>query len=910
MKKIQRKKEEISYFVMYTSLFILMSILLFYKFWESGISFVWKVDGWSQHIHATQFYSNWLQQIVRNIFVYNKWKIPLWSSCIGFGSDIITTLHYYVIGDPLNLLYVFIPDKYIVHFYDFMMLFRIYLAGLSFSLFCFYRKNNNKVAILTGSVLYMFSAYIILIGFHHPFFITPFIYLPLLLLGIEKILDNKSPLCFILMVFISTISNFYFMYMIALNAAIYLIVRLFIVYGIKDIKALLKKLLYFVLSAITGVCMGGFILLPILMLFTQNSREGSSTGFQLLYEKEFYQKLSQIFVVPSGGLHHTPLGFSCIIFFCLYLLYTRKKKNMELKINFILLTLLLCCPAAGKIFNGFSYPSNRWIFGYILLLSYITVVEWDELFQMSWKRFCGLVAIMIIFISYSYTKILPDSRESIKIYYILFCIGLVLTGVFVIFNHFKLNKNKFIDCFMQRIVLLLAIASVSLCVYKSFYISADKVNDKAFVSVERVRKNIVSNIDKAVLKVSKNDRSFYRYEGEQSLVKRNSTLQSGLNSTNFYWSLADKRPGQFLTEIGLTNKQGYNYNGLDRRTILNELSSTKYYVTRFKKSGKYTIPYGFKKVQDSKIEGNEYSVFENEYVLPIGYTYDNYYLRSDYEKMSEIERQSALLQGVMLEKPCKNYSKAEITQNYSEKNYQIKECDGVQINGNNFEVKKDGGSIKLEVQQEIKNCEMNLLVENIERKQTDKVIDNDMKKSRYEVRTINSNGETSKNIFFYLSPNSLRYCGRTHFFVNLGYFKSGKQKVILKFPQKGHYKIGTLKIYAQSMNLYPEQVSKLKEDVLENVKIGTNTIQGDINLKKDKILCLSVPYSKGWKATVDGKKEEILQANTMYMALPLKKGKHKIQLIYCTPGLKLGMIVSFIGVCLCIIICTYKKRFK
>ena len=225
------------------------------------------------------------------------------------------------------------------------------------------------MAVLTGSLIYMFSAYIILLGFHHPFFITPFMYLPLLLLGIEKILDKKSSLCFILMVFISTISNFYFMYMIALNAVIYLIVRLIMIYGIRDVKELLNKLVCFVLNAIIGICMGGFILLPILNLFTQNSREGSSTGFQLLYEKEFYQKLSKMFIVPSGGLHHTILGFSCIVFFCLYLLYTRRKKNMELKINFILLTLFLCCPAAGKVFNGFSYPSNRWIFGYILLLS-------------------------------------------------------------------------------------------------------------------------------------------------------------------------------------------------------------------------------------------------------------------------------------------------------------------------------------------------------------------------------------------------------------------------------------------------------------------------------------------------------------------------------------------------------------
>ena len=33
---------------------------------------------------------------------------------IGYGD--ITTLHYYVIGDPLCLLSIFVPDRYMVHF--------------------------------------------------------------------------------------------------------------------------------------------------------------------------------------------------------------------------------------------------------------------------------------------------------------------------------------------------------------------------------------------------------------------------------------------------------------------------------------------------------------------------------------------------------------------------------------------------------------------------------------------------------------------------------------------------------------------------------------------------------------------------------------------------------------------------
>ena len=134
-----------------------------------------------------------------------------------------------------------------------MILFRVYLAGLSFSVYCFYRKQNNRIAVITGALLYAFSMYILVMGFHHPFFINPLIYFPLLLIGIERILEEKSPIFFILMVFICTISNFYFMYMIALNAAIYLFIRLFSIYGVKNIRILLKKLGCMIIGAIVGV---------------------------------------------------------------------------------------------------------------------------------------------------------------------------------------------------------------------------------------------------------------------------------------------------------------------------------------------------------------------------------------------------------------------------------------------------------------------------------------------------------------------------------------------------------------------------------------------------------------------------------------------------------------------------------
>ena len=59
---------------------------------------------------------------------------------------------------------------------------------------------------------------------------------------------------------------------------------------------------------------------------------------------------------------------------------------------------------------------------------------------------------------------------------------------------------------------------------------------------------------------------------------------------------------------------------------------------------------------------------------------------------------------------------------------------------------------------------------------------------------------------------------------------------------------------------------------------------------------LSIPYSDGWNAKVDGKEVELLQADTAFMAVKVDSGLHNIVLEYETPYLKYGVLVSIAGV--------------
>ena len=138
--------------------------------------------------------------------------------------------------------------------------------------------------------------------------------------------------------------------------------------------------------------------------------------------------------------------------------------------------------------------------------------------------------------------------------------------------------------------------------------------------------------------------------------------------------------------------------------------------------------------------------------------------------------------------------------------------------------------------------------------------------------------------------------------VNLNYSKKAKNEITVTLPFRGIYTFKKIKLYCQSMDKFIGQINALKEDTLQKVDFhkgensgATNEITGEISLKENKIMLLSIPYTNGWQAYVDGKKTEILKANTMFSAIQVGKGDHKIRLTYNTPGLKIGIVLSALG---------------
>ncbi|MBQ8209074.1 MAG: YfhO family protein [Clostridia bacterium] len=97
-------------------------------------------------------------------------------------------------------------------------------------------------------------------------------------------------------------------------------------------------------------------------------------------------------------------------------------------------------------------------------------------------------------------------------------------------------------------------------------------------------------------------------------------------------------------------------------------------------------------------------------------------------------------------------------------------------------------------------------------------------------------------------------------------------------------------------------------DVTENEE---DYIKGTVNLSKGSMLYTSIPYDKGWNVYVDGVEvsdENIVKVGDALMGVKMESGEHTVEFKYTPGGLVAGLIITFAGFALLIIILILKKK--
>lgn len=874
------------YFIVYTITFCLMAVCVFLSFFEYDNSIAWMHDAISQYIPRVHYFINYIRECISQLFNGNL-DFPSYTFRAGLGNSV--PLSY----EPVYWLFALFDSSNIELAYNFITIFRFFLAGLSASIFFLYYKRGYFESLI-GSMIYTFCGFAIYAGVLHAHFIAPMIFLPLLILATEEIFRKKRWYLCTIFVALALPANYYFIYMSTIAMGIYYLCRFLFTKdkARKNWKYFFTTTCTFAGAYLLGVIIGNISLFTSFSSYVSSGRSGSSQMTAMsyfFYNHSWLTKCFTYFISSPGspGLW-LKLGFVPLSYIGIVILFMKKDKKL-LKFLFAIGTAFCIFPIAAYILGGFSTITNRWCYIFALLVSYITVLAIPELRTLTRRE------LKILLISLLPYMIIILMNRDYRTEYTLCSLAILLSTYVLILC---MNREiHLISIHTARIsLIILCCGALTLNAYYQ-YLGGNNTSKNSFAKTSHVLDEITDTPMKVFADYP--DESFYRVSTAE-IPRKNlcSSLVLNYNSIATFSSTISGTVMDYNCELGNTAWNLVQLGGFDNRTFMNALACVKYYALTEKETPR--LPYGYEKTDSVEEDGTAINIYKNKYSLPLGYTYDSAISEDDLKQYNAVQKQEIMLQSAVVEdtQNTKLSDTTSLSLTASEVKIKSYKASGLEIKNGYIEVLEDGATLTLSFDG-LENSETYLLFDGY---------CNPKSGNGANVVSMDFVCDDYKRSFDFRSINHTYNTGQESYLFNLGYREGAADSCTITFKNKGSFTCDSFKIYCQPMNNYSSYLENLTENKLENIKIDSNTITGNISLTDDKLLVLSIPYQKGWTAYVDGKKVDIQKANLMYMGISLEPGEHEIRLRFERPGIRASLCLSVFGILIFIIALIIRRR--
>lgn len=870
-----------AYYISYTVLFALCFLFVIKCFDNNKKSFIWELDGAPMLYPVCEYLGCCFRNFLHSFFNDANLNVNYYDFSLGLGKSIIQYAGNWYF-EPLTLITALFDKEHLVSIYQYFTVLRYYLCGISFSFFCFYKK-ESYFSTLLGSMTYVFSFYTLFWGVRFPVFLVPMIYLPLLLIGMDKQLKENNSTILIGMVFLSAWTHYYYFVINTMFLCIF-----FIAEWAKNFKTYhsvktafeqaVKKGIGVCKSYLIGCSMAAVVLLPNIYVFLHANRQAGKLNIPNIwwYGKEYCKKLWCYIAAPYEGFsigYEIVLGLLPLTVVGIVML-TAERKQKTILCGLLAGGVCLLFPVCSYILCGFSNVNNRWLYGFVFLSSYGLCRFFSNIRNISSRQRIFILAYIFIYGVSLYTVC-----QNLRSEYTFSYVALFLASALSVSLVYKIR-------FPFAHVLIVLMLCIQIIVWEYYLYSPDRINYiSQFMDRETVRDKIC-NMSEGFEKIE-DDGIFFRTDViEPKRSNLAASVLGGYYGISDYSNVMNENESQYLLSVENAGLQEniMNYD-LDGRTYLLAQNSVKY-IACSEMMQSY-LPYGYFLYRETADRsGIPYKVYCNEFALPLGYVYDTYILQSECSE-NPIERQEIFLNTLVLDEDVENIDKKVLTDREkctSELSYQIVSMNNIIKNGNVYTVLQGGGEIILEY---IGVNETETYV---------RLVGLDISTNDFPDWTwfVNNGSGNSKELFLMSDFNYYR--PDTHnYLINLGYASVPSGRCVIHIPQQGEFTLDRIEVLAQRFDKYEETISERKGSVLRNINVDGDGISGDIEVSDEKLLFLSIPYDCGWGATVDGVEEKIIRANIGYMALQLPPGKHHIEMHYTVPWLKAGVVLSIIG---------------
>ncbi len=310
----------------------------------------------------------------------------------------------YYTNSLLWLPLYFLPHSAQVSYINLSVLFRLSLAGL---FFCFYLVRTHKSLSYKKSV-YLFPVLSLvwaLSGYMSAFinqlmWTDVVVLLPLVILGIEYIKEKKSPILYIVALFISIVSCFYISFMVCIFAVLWFFFIMF-----RESCSRKDRLICAVKFGLSSLLAGGMSAVVIIPVYKALSlTKASDMGFDGVLEANYSLKdfLLRILPFQETSLEYDLPNIYCtvtvfILFFFFLFSKSFTRRHRAVTFTFVTFMFLSVSINLGEfIWHGFHYPNQlpaRQSF-LVIFLMLTVAAEYLALCRINKKTFYTIITLL------------------------------------------------------------------------------------------------------------------------------------------------------------------------------------------------------------------------------------------------------------------------------------------------------------------------------------------------------------------------------------------------------------------------------------------------------------------------------------------------------------------------------------
>ena len=570
----------------------------------------------------------------------------------------------YYLASPFTLIVMILPRKMILESVMIMQMTKVGAAGLTFCIYAQKSKKLKPLQSLMFSTMYAMMAYVV-IQLIDPMWIDGPVFLPLIILGVEYLIDDGRKLNYIIPTAIMFIANFYIGFMIAIFIAIYFIYYLF--FGtkrkFKNIEEYAKTIGIMGISTVVVLMCSIIMILPVYNALALGKFDFSVPDYSYramfnpielvpcLLPNQYYS----VNVDEGTRFYGRPEIYCGVLTFVLIPLFFMNKKiktNNKIGYGFVTFALLfsMYVKPVNMMWHGGQDPN--WLpYRYSFLLSFILVSMAAEVFSnldgyklsalqtgISAAVIGGLTAIFCGMMKsfnyneskYKYVAILPykdtmehspDTWDELWLGTVAF--GMIVGAIYLIgvylYSHSRTQKAK------NAITVVMA----GLIFFETGYNCYDSFR-KIFKEVGNSDKSTYTEIMSApdvVHELEDYDGGFYRAEKTFSRMV-NDDLAYGLKGISHSSSVMNARAINFIETMGyFTQSFESKYEGCN--PVADSILGIKYVLDDPDRTNIGSmVDSSYKKVYSTSYKKDEnipasIDVYENPNALNIGYMADD-----------------------------------------------------------------------------------------------------------------------------------------------------------------------------------------------------------------------------------------------------------------------------------------------